>query len=343
MGAQPEGSRTGAAVASPPPTPPASGRGVVERFAADLGALIETEASIGLAVSGGPDSLALLLLANEAIPGGFEVATVDHGLRPASAAEAEIVAALCGRLGVSHTTLTPKVGSKGNLQANARAARYAALGEWAGARGLAAIATAHHGDDQAETLLMRLNRGSGVRGLAGMRGAATVPAYPGLPLLRPLLGWRKAELEAVVAKAGIEPARDPSNADPRFERVRVRAGIAETAWLDPAALAASAAHLAEADAALDWAAAREWDEQVTQGEVGLTYRPLAPRAVRLRVIERIVATLGQEGTPRGAEIARLHDALCAGRVATLSGVRGQSLGVDWKFTPAPPRRTRAVV
>lgn len=297
---------------------------------------------IGLAVSGGPDSLALLLLAHEAVPAFFEVATVDHGLRPESAAEAEMVAALCDRLGVSHTKLTPTISSTGNLQANARTARYAALGDWAGARGLCAIVTAHHADDQAETLLMRLSRGSGVRGLAGMRGVAAVPGHPDIPLLRPLLGWRKDELEAIVAKARIEPARDPSNADPRFERVRVRAGLVASPWLDPAALAASAAHLAEADAALDWAAAREWNERVSHDKTALHYRPLAPRAVQLRVLARAIATLGHEGTPRGAEIARLHEALSAGGVATLGGVKAVAESDGWRFTPAPPRRPRAV-
>ncbi len=312
----------------------------ITRFAADLDALAAPGERVGVAVSGGPDSLALLLFAHEALPNRCEVASVDHGLRPGSAAEAEAVATLCDQLGVAHTTLRPVIAPTGNLQTNARAARYAVLGDWAKARGLAAIVTAHHLDDQAETLLMRLNRGAGVRGLAGMRGAASVPGHPGLPLLRPLLGWRKAELEAIVASAGIEPANDPSNVAPRFERVRVREGVADTPWLDPAALAASAAHLAEADAALEWAAAREWDERVRHSDGELLYRPLAPRAVRLRVIERIVAVLGHEGTPRGAEIARLDDALSAGGIATLAGVRGEASGESWRFAPAPPRRSR---
>lgn len=284
----------------------------------------------------------MLLLAHEAVPGRFEVATVDHNLRAEGAAEAQAVAAICVRLGIPHAILRPVVAPTGNLQANARAARYAALGDWAKARSLSAIVTAHHADDQAETLLMRLSRGAGARGLAGMRGHAAVPGHPNLPLLRPLLGWRKAELEAVVVRAGIEPARDPSNADPRFERVRVRAGLATAPWLDPVALAASAAHLTEADAALAWAAAREWDERVTQDDAELTYRPLAPRAVRLRVLERALAALGHEGTPRGAEIARFHDALDAGRVATLGGVRGAAKGDCWRFSPAAPRKIRGL-
>lgn len=274
------------------------------------------------------------------MPARFEVATVDHGLRAESAAEAVAAETLCGQLGVPHSTLRPQVSPTGNLQANARSARYTALGKWAIERGLAAIVTAHHADDQAETLLMRLSRGAGVRGMAGMRGAATVPGHPALPLLRPLLGWRKAELEAVVAQAGIVPARDPSNVDFRFERTRMRAGLAAAPWLDPAALAASAAHLAEADVALDWAAAREWDERVERVADGLTYLPLAPRAVQLRVLERVIAALGHEGVPRGAEIARLHDALSGGGVATLGGVRAAAHSDGWRFATAPPRRSR---
>lgn len=308
------------------------------RFIADLGALIDPGWRIGLAVSGGPDSLALLLLAHETIPNRFEVASVDHGLRPDSAAEAEAVGVLCGKLGAPHTTLRPVVTLSGNLQAEARAARYGALGEWANARSLTAIVTAHHADDQVETLLMRLNRGAGVRGLAGMRGVASVPGHPGLPLLRPLLGWRKAELEAVVAKAGIAPACDPSNVDPRFERARLRTSLAQAAWLDPRAIAASAAHLAEADAALDWAATRERTEQVSRVGDGFVYRPLAPRAVCLRVVERIVAELAHEGVPRGGEIAGMVDRLGAGKTATLGGVRASPAGDAWRFSRAPARR-----
>jgi tRNA(Ile)-lysidine synthase len=143
-----------------------------------------------VAVSGGPDSLALLLLAHAAMPGLVEAATVDHGLRSESADEAAFVAEICGKLGVPHATLKVTVGA-GNLQAEARAARYAALAGWMAERGLAALATAHHADDQAETLILRLNRGSGVAGLAGVRARGLVPGTR-LPLLRPLLGWRRA-------------------------------------------------------------------------------------------------------------------------------------------------------
>ena len=171
-------------------------------------------------MSGGPDSLALLLLAQAAFPDGVEVATVDHGLRPDSAEEAASVGRICAALAIPHAVLTVDVARTGNLQAAARAARYAALADWRKQRNLHVIATAHHADDQAETLLMRLNRGAGVRGLAGMRAAAPLPGTPEVPLIRPLLGWRRQELVGIVAGSGIAAVNDPSNENLRFERVR---------------------------------------------------------------------------------------------------------------------------
>ena len=118
-----------------------------------------------------------------------------------------MVAGLCHRLGIEHATL-PVALDDGNVQDRARAARYAALGAWVERRSLDALATAHHADDQAETLLMRLNRGSGAH--------SRIPASPdrplpcGRPVVRPLLAWRRAELSAVVEAAGITPVDDPS-------------------------------------------------------------------------------------------------------------------------------------
>lgn len=289
-----------------------------------------------MAVSGGPDSLALLVLAAAAWPGRIAAATVDHGLRPASAAEAALVAAACAALGVPHETLAVTV-ADGNLQAEARAARYAALAGWMERRGLAALATAHHADDQAETLLLRLNRASGVAGLAGVRAAGRVPGTA-LPLLRPLLDWRHAELASVVAAAGLVAAQDPSNADHRFDRARIRAALAGADWLDIAAIAQSAAHLAEADAALDWATAREWREAVTPGALGsFTYRPSAPRPIALRVITLLVARLdGAE--PRGSAVARLFDALVAGQPGSIGALVARPTPDGWSFMKAPVRR-----
>jgi tRNA(Ile)-lysidine synthase len=210
---------------------------LTERFAADLARLWPEGGRLGLAVSGGPDSVALLLLARAVRPEQIEAATVDHGLRVEAAAEAQFVAELCAGLGVPHTILKVAV-AEGNVQARARAARYAALAEWVDARGLAALATAHHADDQAETLLLRLNRGSGAAGLAGVRERGRI-AGSALTVIRPLLGWRRSELAEVVARAGIEAIEDPSNADERFDRVRIRRALREADWLDPAAPATS--------------------------------------------------------------------------------------------------------
>lgn len=308
---------------------------LLARFAADLAALTPGDGALGLAVSGGPDSMALLLLAASALPDRVAAATVDHGLRAANADEARAVAQVCDSLGVAHRTLPVEV-PPGNVQANARAARYAALAGWAEEEGLSAIVTAHHADDQAETLLMRLNRASGVAGLAGARARGTAPGTS-LPLLRPLLGWRRADLSAVVAAAGIEAADDPSNADDRFDRVRLRKALAQADWLDPAALAEAAGHLADADAALEWAARREWAESVERDGLALVYRPQAPRAVALRVLARIVRELDGE-EPRGSAVARLFDALVARQPGSIGSLVARPLPRGWSFTSAPVRR-----
>lgn len=316
------------------------GVALVERFARDLGALIKREARIGIAVSGGPDSLALLFLAAAARPGQVEAATVDHALRDGSRAEAEMVASVCARLGVRHAILTVEWPEKlaTALQERAREARYALLGQWAKERCLDAVATAHHLDDQAETLIMRLNRGSGVRGLAGMRAAALVPGS-GIPLLRPLLGWRRAELEQIVTDAALEPVRDPSNADERFERVRVRQALATADWLDPAALAASAAHLGEADEALDWVAESLALARVTDDSDALRVDAAGLPPELQRRLLKIAFARFHAPEPRGAELTRAIAALGEGRIVTLSGLKLEG-GRDWRLTRAPPRRSQ---
>lgn len=246
-----------------------------------------------------------------------------------------MVARVCAGLGVSHATLAVKV-EPGNVQAEARAARYTALAQWMERDGLDALATAHHADDQAETLLLRLNRGSGVAGLAGVRGRGHVPGTR-RPLLRPVLGWRRSELAEVVSAMGLTPVADPSNTDDRFDRARIRKALAKAEWLDVAALAASAAHLADADAALEWAAQREWAECVERAPLGLTYRPQAPRAVALRVLARIVTEL--DGTaPRGSAVARVFDALVARQPASIGGLVARALPEGWSFNRATQRR-----
>jgi len=313
---------------------------LVDRFRSGLHALIEPGARLGVAVSGGSDSLALLLLAAAARPGHVEAATVDHGFRPEARDEAEAVAAVCERLAVPHAILTARWTEvpEAAIQERARGQRYRLLGYWAEERALDAIATGHHADDQAETLLMRLARGSGVRGLAGMRPRSITPGAH-VRLLRPLLGWRRAELGEVCACAGLQPAADPSNRDERFERVRVRGALAERDWLDAAALARSAAHLAEADEALGWAARGQWDKTVDSRRDALVFRPAdAPNEVVRRIVARAVRKLATEGDPdlRGGELDRLLVTLRGGGTATLRGVLCRG-GGEWHFSRAPDR------
>jgi tRNA(Ile)-lysidine synthase len=317
---------------------------ILDRFRGDLGALIAPHARIGVAVSGGPDSLALLLLAAAARPGQVEAATIDHGLRPEARNEAEMVASVCERLEIRHAILTARWSElpETAIQERARNKRYRLLGYWAEERGLDALATAHHAEDQAETLLMRLARGSGVRGLAGMRPRSVSPGAH-VRLVRPLLGWRRTELEQICKDAGLIPVADPSNDDQRFERVRVRHALAALDWLDAGAVAHSAANLADADAALDWAAKAEWNHNVHEKPRSITYRPSdAPAEIVRRVVGRAIRKLATEGEfePRGVELSRLVSTLGQGGTATLRGVLCRG-GSEWHFVPSP-NRTRPV-
>jgi tRNA(Ile)-lysidine synthase len=315
------------------------------RFQSDLDALLGADVRFGVAVSGGPDSLALLLLAAATRPGMVEAATVDHALRAESRAEAEIVAALCERLGVPHAILAVEWREKPQtgIQQRARTARYRLLARWAEEKQLRALLTAHHLDNQAETLLMRIARGAGVKGLAGMRRVAQVPGGK-MALVRPLLGWRHVELEQVCSDAGVTPASDPSNEDEQFERVRVRNALKQADWLNAEALAVSAANLADADAALHWATTRAWTEAVADGEASIFFRPEGiPREIRRRLVRRAVLKLASEGQGadlRGRELDRLLQVLASGGKATLRGVLCSG-GTQWHFVPAP-NRTRPV-
>ena len=279
----------------------------------------------------------MLLLAHHAAPGMVIVATVDHGLRPESAQEAAFVASLCRDLGTEHTILPVKLDA-GNLQGEARKARYAALDLWARENGIEAVATAHHADDQAETVLMRLNRGSGVSGLSGIRARTTLPGSD-TALIRPVLSWRRAELGQIVAAAGIDPVQDPSNRDTRFDRVKMRERLAQADWLDITAIANSADHCAEAEAALQQMTESEWSACVSPEGSGWVYTPAGPALIRKRVVARILAALGT-GEPRGAQIAALAAQLQRGEAGNLGGVLARANGASWVFTAEPPRGPR---
>jgi len=313
----------------------------VERFAAHLDALMPEDEAIGVAVSGGPDSLALLLLAAAARPGRIEAATVDHGLRAESSLEAAMVGAVCRQLGVRHQVLLadwPEI-PEANIQAAARAMRYRLLNEWALDRRLIAVATAHHADDQAETLVMRLLRGAGVSGLGGVRARRALSED--VKLVRPLLDWRKSELEELVRQAGLEAVDDPSNRDPKHDRSRVRQWLEQNEFADPSRLAASASAIRDADEALDWALAPLIGSRIRAEAGALVVEPFdLPRELRRRLLLAAFAELGT-APPRGPELMRAIDMLESGGTATLSGLKLEG-GDMWRISVAPPRRIRNV-
>lgn len=303
------------------------------RFTEALRRLGAGEGRILLAVSGGPDSLALLLLAQEAVPDRVLAATVDHGLRHEAADEATFVAGVCESLGVAHTVLTPGQPITGNLQSAARAARYALLEDAADAADCAFIATAHHMDDQLETVLMRVARGSGIDGLSAIR------AHNGR-IIRPLLGFTKAELEAICAGAGVEPVRDPSNDDSGFDRVAMRQFLANRAHpFDAGRAALTAEALAAAGEALDWATQRLLAERMTMegAEISLQVIDL-PMEFQRRLLLAALRHLAPDLNPRGNTITRDHRKLRAGQTVTIGNILCTG-GNPWHLAPAPPRRT----
>ena len=255
-----------------------------------------------------------------------------------------MVASVCAKLGIPHEILTVEWDEKPEtaIQERCRAERYAALADWANRKSLAVLATAHHAEDQAETMLMRLARGSGLRGLAGIRPIRKVPKT-NRSLARPLLRWTRNELGELVKAAGIEPAQDPSNQDPKFERVRVRETLASADWLDPKSVAKSANYLTQANTALRWAAKQEWDKRVTEKDSVITLDPNGlPQDLARRVVSLILSKIGTEGKGtelRGRELDRLLSVLARGQKATLRGVLCGG-GEQWRFAKAPKRKAR---
>jgi len=319
-----------------------------------------------LAVSGGSDSTALLVIAarwanalkkrRKRVPKLLAV-TVDHGLRPEAKREAAAVKRLAHELGIAHRTLywrgtKPQTG----LQEAARSARYRLLAEAATRAGYEHILTAHTLDDQAETVLFRLARGSGLTGLAGMAHASAVPIDAGTAifLVRPLLPVSKARLLATLKGAGVAHSEDPSNHDPRFTRPRLRALMPHLAseGLDARCLARLAVRMRRAEATVEFAVAAaraalapgRW----RQGE------PIAfateqfdalPAEVGLRLLGRAIAHAGNEGPVELGKLEWLYQALRTSQVPlrrTLAGavitLRGSRLVVE----RAPPRRGQAL-
>ncbi|WP_448662974.1 tRNA lysidine(34) synthetase TilS [Sphingomonas sp. CJ20] len=325
----------------------------VARFRQDMLVLAPEAAApdwrLGLAVSGGADSMAMLVLARAAFPGQVAAATVDHQLRAAAAAEAAMVARHCAVLGIPHATLLPDAPIMGaSIQAQARAARYRLLAHWAGTHGISALATAHHADDQAETFLMRAARGSGVTGLSGIRARAVLAeGPPAVALLRPLLGCRAAALRALAHATGTPFVDDPSNADPRHDRTRFRQMLAANPDLDVMGLAASAAFAVEAEAALAALADRYWSDnaQIARDAVRLALHAPATRDTLRRLARRGIGetrrilAIAEPAWSDSANVEPLLDALAEGKSATQAGVLVSPAYNIWDFRGAPPRRS----
>ena len=262
-------------------------------------------------------------------------ATVDHGLRKGSAAEARRVGDWARKLGIQHDILE-WAGTKpiGNLQAAARDARYELLGSWARRHGIGSVITGHTIDDQSETLLIRLARGSGLDGLSGMAAKACFPlrGYEDIALLRPLLSFSHARLTQTLRATKQKWIEDPSNDAERFTRVKMRAArkTLEGAGLTPERLAETASHLRRAREAIDFAVDQLLAETVDMNAWGyaiLRQRQLgaAPAEIALRALARVtVAVAGEAYPPRFDALEGLYQWLAGAeepRGRTLGGCR----------------------
>jgi len=331
---------------------PATFDGSIDRRREDALDLLAPYPSLLLAVSGGPDSVALMLLCAQwslRRPRDIAVATVDHRFRTEARAEAEEVGRWARALGYAHHLLTwENARPATRLQERARDARYALLTACARRIGACAIVLAHHADDQAETILFRLTRGSGIAGLAGM---ARIACREDIALLRPLLDFRKAELEAICAQAGHPFFHDPSNEDESFARVRMRklAPTLAAQGLGQDALLRLGARAARADAALTHCAAGVLERALRRSESGCIELDAATLAeAPLEILQRALASailrLGAAPTLRLERLerasARIAAALAARRALrmTLADVSIDADGERVRLRPAPPRR-----
>lgn len=303
-------------------------------FAARMAALgpFESAPRVAIACSGGADSLAATLCADHwarAMDGHATALIVDHAMRPDSAAEAAAVAGWLGDRAIDTVILTHRGPQPAaDRQAAARRARYALMTGWCRAAGVLHLVLGHHRQDQAETVLLRLARGSGVHGLAGM---APVVEMPDVRLLRPLLDLPRGRLVAFLRSQGQEFVADPSNDDPIYARTRLRRmqpALAAEGMTDTR-LAGTARRMARARLALDSAAADLLATTTTiypQGYARLTPEPLlaAPEEIGLRSLARLLACIGgADYTPRLDRIEALYGWLRAGRGdgRTLGGCR----------------------
>lgn len=298
-------------------------------LAAAEAALAHRPGTLGLALSGGSDSTAMLHLMARAAPGAgvrLRAVTVNHGLRAEAADEAAEVGRICAAFGVPHDILRWEHGEiRGNLMDRARRARYALIADWARRSGVGFVALAHTATDQAETLLMGLARGAGLDGLSGMRGRFD---EGDVTFVRPLLSIGRDDLRAYLQRHGVQWIDDPTNADEHYLRTRARKALKALAPLGitEARLSGTAQHLAQAQAALKNAARSAAREVVRESAGALwlgrdRFCALDPEMQR-RVLNHCLAWLTHDAyPPRGADIQRLVQAIARPSGATLAGCR----------------------
>lgn len=283
-----------------------------------------------LAVSGGPDSLAMMVLAAKARQKNldFSVATVDHGLRVEAKQEARYVARLAKQFGLAHKTLTYN-GAKpsSDIQAAARKMRYDLLLDWSEQQQSDGLVLAHHMEDQAETFLLRLARGSGLDGLSAMQDVRIVN---GQLILRPFLDIPKAKLAQVVARAKIKPVDDPSNRNERFDRVKIRAAMPafEKLGLTSARLAETAVRLQSSRQTLSEITQQAIDNLVAYDEFGVVtlqregFQQLSEE-IGLRLLRWLLSpakTFGEAYPPRYEALEKVYQAIME------TGTGGRTLG-----------------
>lgn len=299
--------------------------GLIRRISRHL--LPNPPSKLGVAVSGGGDSIALLhLLAIFCARHNISLAavTVDHGLRAEAAREAQEVARIAETLAVPHTVQRwSDWDGSGNLQDRARRARYALMTGWAKENNITSLALGHTADDQAETVLMRLSRSSGVDGLAAMQPRRT---QNGVTLVRPMLDIARSELREYLLRNELRWAEDPSNNDTRFERIKIRQALEILAPLGITApvLAQVAEQMGRAREALDWycfLAARDCS-RVDGGDIVIDlkkFRILPHETARRLLLRAVMWVGGAEYPPRRRAVSDLVDAVRAGRSFTLDG------------------------
>ncbi len=287
--------------------------------------------ALGIMVSGGGDSMALLdLLHHAALTGQrLEVLTIDHGLRARARAEAEMVAAYCAARRIPHQiSLWTRDAMAGNLMDAARRARYQMAVAWAQGRGLSRIAVGHTADDQAETFLIGLSRRSGIDGLSGMRRSWV---QDGIRFDRPLLAVPRADLRGYLRDKGVAWADDPTNEDTHYTRVKARKALAQLGSLGITALSLAAVsdNLETARLALlgQLAAAAQGVTQTAAGSLIIPrgdFEPLPLEIKRRLLIAALRWISAASYPPRETALRMVEQALAQGRDATLGGVRFRS-------------------